>query len=120
MKTVIWVLFSIVVIVLLFAIGKGCKHASEQVDSAIVNYEDFQTIYNSCQKVNTDLCNMKNLPEKDKMFEQFSKAQRVNALQTKLNQLVEEYNGKSKMFNRSIWKSKDLPYQLDVNQFSCY
>ena len=90
------------------------------VDNGIVHYEEFQELYNTCSKINTDLCNMKELPETDKMFEQFSKAQRVNTLKTNLNRWVEEYNGKSKMFNRSIWKSSSLPYQLQVNQFNCY
>ena len=90
------------------------------VDNGIIHYEEFQELYNTCSKINTDLCNMKELPETDKMFEQFSKAQRMNTLRTNLNRWIEDYNGKSKMFNRSIWKSSALPYQLQTNQFNCY
>jgi len=89
-------------------------------DDAVLQYEQFQDTYNTCVKLNTDLCNMKALPEKDVMFEQFSKAQRVNAIKTQLNRWVEDYNSKSKMFGRALWKSKELPYQLTTQQFSCY
>jgi hypothetical protein len=89
------------------------------IDDAVQNYEQFQEIYNTCVKLNTDLCNYKDLPEKDVMFEQFSKAQRILAIKTQLNRWVEDYNAKSKMFGRSIWKSKALPYQLSTQDFNC-
>lgn len=87
---------------------------------AIIQYEEFQEISNTCDKLNTDLCRMKELSPEDKMFEQFSKAQRILAIQTQLNRWVEDYNAKSKMWNRELWKSKSLPYQLTVDQFKCY
>lgn len=87
---------------------------------AIIKYEEFQEIMNTCDKLNTDLCRIKEISENDKMFEQFSKAQRINAIQTNLNRWVEEYNAKSKMWNRSLWKSSSLPYQLSTQQFNCY
>ena len=90
------------------------------IDNGIVHYEEFQELYNTCAKINTDLCNIKDVPETDKMFEQFSKAQRINALQTNLNRWVQDYNAKSKMINRSLWKSSELPQQLETNQFKCY
>lgn len=89
------------------------------IDDAVQNYEQFQEIYNTCVKLNTDLCNYKDLPEKDVMFEQFSKAQRILAIKTQLNRWVEDYNAKSKMWGRSIWKSKALPYQLSTQDFNC-
>ena len=100
--------------------GFFCNRAVSIVDNGIIHYEEFQELYNTCVKINTDLCNMSVLPDSDKMFEQFSKAQRLNTLRTNLNRWVEDYNGKSKMFNRSIWKSSSLPYQLQTNQFNCY
>ncbi len=120
MKNVLIVISVIVILIALWIIGKGCNNANKIVDDALINYEQFQDIYNTCSKLNTDLCNMKDLDESDKMFEQFSKVQRINTLRTQLNKWVEDYNAKSKMFNRSIWKSNDLPYQLVVNQFNCY
>ena len=103
-------------------IGKGCNQAviATHIDDATIVYEEYQSIYNTCSKLNTDLGNMEALPESDKMFDQFSKAQRVNTIKTQLNRWVEEYNGKSKMWGRSLWKSATLPYQLNVTDFSNY
>lgn len=90
------------------------------VDNGIVHYEEFQELYNTCVKLNTDLCNMKDVAETDVMFQQFSKAQRINTIKSQLNRWTEDYNAKSKMWNRSLWKSNSLPYQLSTSQFSCY
>jgi hypothetical protein len=90
-----------------------------RIDTAVQNYEEFQEIYNTCTKLNTDLCNMKDVPEDDPMFDQFSKAQRILTLRTNLNKWIEEYNAKSKMWGRSLWKSSSLPYQLSNQEFNC-
>lgn len=115
----------IIVLVILFAgvltITRGCGEQIDRVSkSAIITYEEYQEIHNTCTKLNEDLCNMKQLPETDKMFEQFSKAQRINTIKTQLNRWVEDYNAKSKMITKSLWKSNSLPYQLSTNQFTCY
>ena len=115
----------ILVFMFLFLTGvlnKGCNQAvkSTHIDDATIVYEEYQEMYNTCVKLNTDLGNMRELPETDKMFDQFSKTQRVNTIKTQLNRWVEEYNSKSKMWGKSLWKSSELPYQLDVNQFSNY
>jgi hypothetical protein len=118
------IVLSIIAIIIIFGVvwlvGKGCNAANKQFDNAIVNYEEFQSIHNTCDQLNADLCNIKDVPETDKMFEQISKQQRITGLKQRLNRWVEEYNAKSKMFNRSIWKSNNLPYQLTTNQFNCY
>lgn len=90
------------------------------IDDAVIVYEEYQEIYNTCSQLNTDLCRMNEQDEKDKMFEQFSKSQRLLAIKTNLNHWVETYNGKSKMWGRSLWKSSKLPYQLSVQDFPCY
>jgi hypothetical protein len=95
-------------------------NAETTMDTAFIRYEEFQELYNTCDKINTDICNMRDMPDDDKSFEQFSKPQRINTLKTQLNRWVQDYNAKSKMWNRSMWKSAKLPYQLDVNQFNCY
>lgn len=104
------------------AILYTCSFARKgtHVDDAVIVYEEYQEIYNTCAQLNTDLCNMKGVPETDKMFEQFSKPQRVLAIKTNLNRWVETYNAKSKMWGRSLWKSSKLPYELSVNEFNCY
>ncbi len=117
-KIVYWFIGVLVVISIIgFWINKA-KQVTH-IDDAVQNYEQYQEIYNTCIKLNTDLCNIKELPENDKMFEQFSKAQRILAIKTNLNRWVEDYNAKSKMWGRSLWKSSSLPYQLSTTQFPC-
>ena len=108
-----------------FLVGVGVRSCNSgvkatHIDDATVVYEDFQQIYNTCDKLNTDLGNMQSLDANDPMFSQFSKTQRINTIKTQLNRWVEEYNAKSKMWGRSKWKSEQLPYQLNINQFSNY
>jgi hypothetical protein len=117
-RFIYWVI-GLSIVLSIFGLGvRSCKKATH-IEDAVIVYEEYQEIYNTCSKLNTDLCNMKSLPEDDKMFEQFSKAQRILAIQTNLNRWVEEYNSKSKMWGRNLWKSNELPYQLNVNQFNC-
>lgn len=117
-KIVYWFIGVLVVISIIgFWINKA-KQVTH-IDDAVQNYEQYQEIYNTCIKLNTDLCNIKELPENDKMFDQFSKAQRILAIKTNLNRWVEDYNAKSKMWGRSLWKSSSLPYQLSTTQFPC-
>jgi|SRR3954463_10082916 len=116
---IIWV----VAFCLLVSAGLFTCHLMRQathVDDAVIVYEEYQEIYNTCAQLNTDLCNMNAADEKDKMFEQFSKPQRVLAIKTNLNRWVETYNAKSKMWGRSLWKSSSLPYQISVQDFNCY
>ena len=98
----------------------GSAKKATHIDDAAIVYEEYQEIYNTCTKLNTDLGNMQSIPDSDKMFDQFSKPQRLNQIKTNLNRWVEDYNAKSKMWGRSLWKSATLPYQLEVNQFSNY
>jgi hypothetical protein len=117
-KGIYWFIgLSIALSTIFYMMRKGRE--ATHIDDAVQNYEQFQEIYNSCVKLNTDLCNMKDLPENDKMFEQFSKNQRLLSLKTSLNRWIEDYNAKSKMWGRSLWKSSALPYELSNQQFSC-
>jgi NAD+--asparagine ADP-ribosyltransferase len=117
-KIIYWVIgLSFSLSIIGFVIHKTTE--ATHINDAFQNYEQYQEIYNTCTKLNTDLCNMKSLPENDKMFEQFSKVQRVNTIKTQLNRWVEDYNAKSKMWGRALWKSNQLPYQLTNQEFSC-
>lgn len=116
---ILWVIgLSLVLGAVLWTCSMTKKAA--HVDDAVIVYEEYQEIYNTCSQLNTDLCNIKEVPDNDKMFEQFSKAQRVNAIKSNLNRWVETYNAKSKMWGRSLWKSSKLPYELSVMEFNCY
>jgi hypothetical protein len=115
-----WVFMGIAILFLVAFFAWFCNRSVQVVDTGIVRYEEFHEIARTTEKLNTDLCQMRALPDTDKMFEQFSKAQRINAIQAQLNRWIEEYNAKSRMINRSLWKSAELPYQLNTNQFNCY
>jgi len=109
-------------LVLLFVIlgvgGWFFTTSTKVVDTAFIRYEEFQEIYNTCQKVNSDLAIIKNIPDNDPMFASFSKQAMLSNKKQQLTRWIEEYNAKSKMWNRAMWKSSSLPYQLDVSQFS--
>jgi len=117
-KMVYWVIGLVIVL----SVGGFIIHKFREathVDTAVQNYEEYQEIYNTCVKINMDICNMKDVPETDPMFSQFSKAQRILTLRTNLNRWIEEYNAKSKMWGRALWKSNSLPYQLSNQEFNC-
>jgi hypothetical protein len=116
-KSLIWVVgFFFVVGVFAWFLTRS----SQVVDTAFVNYEQFQEIYNTCQKINTDLATIRAVADNDKMFDSFSKQAKIANKRQQMARWVEEYNAKSKMWNRAMWKSSTLPYQMDVNQFSHY
>lgn len=95
------------------------KKAIHLQDATIV-YEEYQEIYNTCFKLDEDLGNIRSVRGTDKMFQQFSKAQRIIAIKSQLNRWVEEYNAKSNMWGRNLWKSDSLPYELDVTDYPNY
>lgn len=129
MNTTKAVLLSILAVVILSVtlftcgvIGRGANQAvvATHVDDATIVYEEFQNVFNTCKKINADLGVLKEADAKDPMFDQFSKSQQIYTKKTQLNRWMEEYNAKSKMWGRSLWKSQTLPYQLTANDFSNY
>ena len=90
------------------------------MENAVISYDEYQDIYATCQQINDDLGVIKSTPDDDPQFQQFSKAQRINALKQNLNRWINEYNAKSKHIDKKWWKSSDLPYSLSINQFSNY
>lgn len=114
-KSIVWI------VGLLFVIGGAIWFFTRSVniaDTALLRYEEFQEIYNTCSKINTDLGTIRSVEENDRMFASFSKQAMLASKKQQLSRWVEEYNAKSKMWNRSLWKSSTLPYQLDVSQFT--
>lgn len=110
----------LIILITLLVCFTGCMHLEKSYEDAVVNYEAYQEIYNAAKQINTNLCNMRVADAKDPMFAQFSKQQRILAEQANLNRQIADYNGKSRMLNRNIWKSSELPYQLSTNDFNCY
>jgi hypothetical protein len=118
-KIVIYSIF-VVLVVSLFGFGiTRCQEMTHTKDAVIV-YEEFLTIYETCDRINNDLCTLQAIPDDDKMFEQITKEQRKLALKSNLNRWINEYNAKSKMFGRNLWKSNELPYQLYLESYNCY
>ena len=101
-------------------ISIGASHVTKSVENAVISYDEYQDIYATCKKINTDLGVVKATPDNDKQFEQFSKSQRLNSLRMNLNRWVEEYNAKSQHIDKKFWKSSELPYRLEVTQFENY
>ena len=124
MKTALAIIGGFIIIVFLFVflfvVGHGTKIADKIADDALINYEEFQEIYNTCKKIDSDLGNIRAVPDNDKMFESISKQAMITAKRQQMNRWVEEYNAKSKMWNRSLWKSSKLPYQLSSEEFKNY
>jgi hypothetical protein len=71
-KKIIYWIIGVSIILSVVGLGvRSCKKATH-LENAVLVYEEFQEIYNTCSKLNTDLCNMRSLPDNDKMFEQFN------------------------------------------------
>lgn len=117
-KSAVWWVLGVIAIVSVagwFLLGSG-----RVVKQAFIDYEEFETIYNTCTQIDEKLQNLRAIPETDKAFEQFSKAQQVTALKSSMTKWVNDYNAKSKLWHRSMWKSNKLPYQLNVNDYPGY
>ena len=95
-------------------------HVEKSMENAVISYDEYQDIYGTCKQLNADLGVIKETPETDKQFEQFSKAQRINAIKQNLNRWIAEYNAKSKHIDKKWWKSDALPYELSTNLFNNY
>ena len=100
--------------------GIFANHAYKSMENAVVNYDEYQEEYNTCQQLNENLGVIESTPDNDPQFSQFSKSQRENAIKLQINRWVETYNGKSKEIDKSLWKSGALPYQLSTDNFSNY
>ena len=119
------IILAIVLISIFGFFGTTCNNAQTQVQDHVINnafdsYEEFQSIYNTCTALNNDLGSIRSVDPKDPMFDQFSKEQRIVGIKSKLNRWIEEYNAKSNMKNRALWKSKTLPPQLSTDDFKNY
>lgn len=107
-------------VVLIFGTITFIGNRSVQVvDTGLVRYQEFQEIYGTCSAIQNKICTLAAVPDTDKMFTDFSKAQQLANQKMVLARWVNEYNAKSKLINFSLWKSKELPYQLQESQFNC-
>ena len=121
------IMLGILIVVVLTIVGfgvKSCsiaeKHITNSMENAVISYDEYQDIYATCTQLNSDLGIIKETPETDSQFSQFSKSQRINAIKQNLNRWINEYNAKSKHIDKKWWKSSSLPYELSTNQFNNY
>lgn len=112
-KVFLWV---IAVLFILSGISWFLSRTVQTVDTGLVRYQEFQEIYNTTLQIDQNYCNLFVIEEDDKMFKDFSKSQQLLALRNSLNRWIGEYNAKSTLINFNVWKSKELPRQLNVKQ----
>lgn len=117
-KKLLWWIVGFVVLV--SCISGGFYYLRVTGEKAIVHYEEFYEIQGTCKKISTDICNLQSVSDTSKTFSRISKEERLLALRNQLNRWVSEYNAKSQMITRNIWKSSDLPYTLSVQDFACH
>jgi len=122
-KISLGVLAIIVLTVICFGV-RSCsiaqKHVTNSMENAVISYDEYQDVFATCQQINSDLGVVKDTPETDTQFSQFSKQQRINAMKQQLHRWINEYNAKSKHIDKKWWKSSELPYSLQTIQFNNY
>ena len=121
---IVLVFLTILILIVLSFTVRTCniaeKHVTNSMENAVISYDEYQDIYNTCKQIDDDLGVMRTTPDTDPQFQNFSKASRVNALKMNLNRWVNEYNAKSKHIDKKFWKSEELPYKLKNTDFSNY
>jgi hypothetical protein len=111
--------FTILLIVLAFAsCGQGQKFVEHtvDVDTAFSNYEWFHSTYQdimaTATKIKTayDMTQVKDISQETKENYLTNYTGAINYMQSEIG----DYNAKSKMWNRSLFKDKKLPYQIEA------
>ena len=89
---------------------KSCNDKTvEAVNTGITQYEEFYSIYNTVLKLKEDI---KTINELDEFV---SKSATLMGKKQLLNRWISEYNAKSSMVNREVWKGTSLPYKLEID-----
>jgi len=127
MRTFGFISAAVGIILLLVVLSFGVRscsiaqeHAYKSMENAVISYDEYQDIYNTCLKIDMDLKAVKEMDASDPSFENFSKAQRINALRSNLNRWITDYNAKSYHIDKKLWKSSSLPQTLSTNDFLNY
>lgn len=132
---IIWLVF--VLVLLALALGFAGRMLSRPAaivdrvtdpDRVIANYEWFEEAYNDCLALDAKIATT--AKQIDSQFEglpddrtEWSRQDRdayaqwnttLNGQRSQRQNIVAEYNAKSKLITRSLWKSPNLPYQLAI------
>ena len=85
-----------------FSVGAGIAKAVVNEVSIISNYQWFYDQYNAIQ---SQQANLETLP---------LEAYERNGIRMVLNNMIGEYNSRSRQITRNLWKAKDLPYSIEL------
>ena len=116
--TTVLIIVAVVTILIAF-LGKGAAVVDKATDpdAIIYNYEWFEQTYNDVLKMDRQILQYKTeLQEIDKDKERelyYRKFTELSGLRAIRENLVSEYNAKSKMISRKMWKSKELPREIE-------
>jgi hypothetical protein len=97
--------------------GIFADHVTNSVKDAVIDYDQYQDLYNQAQEVDNNIGVI--MRTKDDAAG-FSKDERLNALELRLNNIVADYNAKSAHIDKKWWKSKTLPVTLSSTDFPNY
>lgn len=111
-------LLSTVILGFLFLGISGCGVLSHvtSTQQIIQNYENFYTMHNDIKAM------AKNVKIAEQKYNKAGEATKAQAeieyfgIQQNLNNMISEYNAKSRMITRSLWKAQDLPYQITLEE----
>lgn len=113
-----FITWAVVVTLLLMLVGYGVHWISKparlvdkltEPDHIIQSYEEYENMYEAC----ITLCSKISALESSNVNDpEFSTSERLLALQNLLDTRIGQYNAKSRMITKNMWKSKVLPYQL--------
>jgi hypothetical protein len=119
MKTFGWIVLGILVLGALTIFGKvfGVFDKVTDPDHIIASYEQYEEIYSTCNKICDDIRVLKNSDVEETSG--FSKGERIIAYENNINRWIRDYNAKSRMITKNLWKSPNLPYQLKRSDFNC-
>ena len=85
-------------------------------DRAVDTYENFYVLYDQADQICNDIKVMQNA---DSLSGGFSRNERIIGLENKINEVIKDYNAKSKAWTRNMWKADDLPHTLNRSDFNC-
>lgn len=112
---VLFVYFCVAFVFSIFPFNVGAKLVNKVVnaDAIVANYEWF---FDQKNAIDAQITNITNLEQQiDKGSESFRERKMIelSGLRMVVNNMIGEYNSKSKQTTRKLWKSDTLPYQIN-------
>lgn len=104
----------------------GVEEKTLNANNALFNYENFYDMYQGAKQQKKNIADAQSSIEtlqttfgedvskwpKDTREEYYFKNQTLDGYKMQYARIVADYNADSKKFNRSLFKAKELPYQL--------